>query len=255
MIATITKIEKYNDHDVIFSFDCAEIAQKALPGQFVEVRVSKTNDPFRRRPFSVFDTCGDVIKLLVRVVGRGTKIMSGWNAGDSTDILGPLGNSFSIDEQGSELILVSGGSGLAPINFLVQKLAHTDRKVHLLYLYSQAREAELAAHLAPSERLSVTLSHDKTGATIAPLLQEIISNAKGASMIYTCGPESMMKIVVETSAANNIPVKLSMEAAMGCGIGICSCCVVPVRSKDGFTYKKACADGPIFSGEEIVFNE
>ncbi|MCL2492781.1 MAG: FAD-binding oxidoreductase [Clostridiales bacterium] len=250
MIATITNIEQLNDRDFIFAFDCAEIALNVAPGQFVEVGVSKAYDPFLRRPFSVYSTDGTVIKLLVRVVGRGTKVMSAWRVGDSVDILGPFGNLFTWRPEDTDLILVGGGVGFAPINFLLDRLAQTDKKVHLLF--SPKRESELIAHLEAGKNLSVTVAENR--AEIGPLLQKMISGVGGAAL-YACGPYGMMKLVAGLGAENHAPTWLSMEAAMGCGFGICGGCIVPVKDGEDFAYKKACNDGPIFSGEEILFDE
>jgi len=250
MITTITHIEQLNDRDYIFDFDCAEIALGVAPGQFVEVSVSKAYDPFLRRPFSVYDTDGATLKLLVRVVGRGTKIMSEWHVGDSTDILGPFGNSFTWNREDKDLILVGGGVGYAPINFLLNRLAQTDKRIHLLF--SPRRESEIIAHLEPDKNLFVTVAENRT--EIGPLLQKIISDMDGATL-YACGPCGMMKLVADLGAESHSPAQLSMEAAMGCGFGVCGGCIVPVRDGEDFVYKKVCNDGPIFSGEEILFDE
>jgi len=251
MIATITGIMQLNDHDFIFNFECREIAKTARPGQFVEVKVSEGYDPFLRRPFSVYDVDGDTVKLLIRVVGAGTSIMSAWRVGDTVDLLGPLGNCFTWDPNEDNFILMGGGIGYAPLNFLLSCLRRDGKHVHLLF--SPLRESELVGHLQADDNLSVTLSNNRT--EMQPLLEKIILKTPDTACIYSCGPNGMMKLIAETGIESRIPTQVSMEAAMGCGFDICACCVIPVRDGDGFTYKKACSDGPIFSGEEVIFNE
>ena len=251
MIATITNIKRLNDRDYLYDFDCADIAQKALPGQFVEVKVSKSFDPFLRRPFSIYGAKGNTLQLLVRMVGKGTKLMSEWRVGDQTDILGPLGNTYAWTDEDAELIVVGGGIGFAPINYLIEQLLQDGKKVHLLF--SPKRESELIEHLVPGDNLKISVAGNRT--EIKALLDEIISGAPEAKSIFCCGPDGLMKLVAETGIAGNIPTQLSMEAMMGCGINICGGCIIPVKDGDDFTYKKVCADGPVFSGEEVIFDE
>ena len=100
-----------------------EIVRAAQPGQFVHARVAPVMDPLLRRPFSihrVYPERGE-LELLYRVVGRGTELMSRMTAGDSLDLMGPLGNGFHLDNSFNHALIVAGGMGSAPVFFLIDE--------------------------------------------------------------------------------------------------------------------------------------
>jgi dihydroorotate dehydrogenase electron transfer subunit len=118
-----------------------DIAEVAQPGQFVMVRCGEGYDPLLRRPFSIHQVAnGGQIALLFNIVGRGTEWLSQCREGDTIDLLGPLGNGFSLQPSSRKLLLVGGGIGIAPLVFLAEKAIGERRSITLLI---GARDASL----------------------------------------------------------------------------------------------------------------
>lgn len=253
MIAKLLKTEAFGQRDTLYLFECPEIAEKAKPGQFVEVRVSDGMEPFLRRPISIFDAEGSILKLLVRTVGKGTRLMTGWGPGKEVDIIGPLGNGFDLESAGKEPLLVGGGIGAAPLYFLAKELLKKGCNPKLLFL--PRRDAVVLNSFGNlKEELHTVFSENRK--ELPEILKITIDEAEHLNMVYTCGPNMMMKTVSEICEERNLPVQVSMEERMGCGLGICAGCAVKIKTEDGdFIYKKACQDGPVFAGKEVLFNE
>jgi len=251
MDAVLKKIQPIGKQDVLYEFYCPEIAGKALPGQFVEVKVTPGQEPFLRRPFSVFSADGNFLKLLVRTVGKGTKLMTEWIPGDIIDIIGPLGKGYSWEKEGTDFILVAGGIGVAPLNYLAEKLLAANKNVHLLF--SPKRQELLLDALPARDRMDIRFAANRS--EVADLLEEMLKALDKVDGVFTCGPNGFMKAVVDTASKYRIPVQVSMEEQMACGLGICLGCAVPIKTDTGFVYKKACHDGPVFNGEEVIFND
>jgi hypothetical protein len=93
------------------------------------------------------------------------------------------------------------------------------------------------------------------------LPQSSVLNPQSSPILYTCGPEPMMKRVADIAASRSLACQIAVERAMACGMGTCqSCCIrvrkpvdqVPLKGKD-WAYRLACTDGPIFAGEQLLW--
>lgn len=250
MLATLLEQRPVTDRDTLYVFDCPELARKAQPGQFVELKLTDSAEPFLRRPISIFDSDGQrTFTLLVRTVGRGTEYMTRWTAGTEVDVLGPLGKGFFWEKDCESCIIVGGGIGLAPLNYLARTLVREGKRVRLLF--SPKRDAQLLESLPEKENLEIFCAENRAG--VCPALEDLRKEA--ADCIFCCGPEGMLETVGEYAVANNIPCQLSMERRMGCGFGICVGCAIAIRTENGVVYKKVCKDGPVFRAEEVSFHE
>jgi len=231
--------------------ECPEIASTAQPGQFVMVRCGE--DSVLRRPLSIHQLIDTTkLALLFTVVGKGTRWLSQGKAGDNIDLLGPLGNGYSIHPTSHNLLLVAGGIGIAPLCFLAQEALNQGRSVTLLL------GAPNATHLYPRQLLSpeaelVIATEDGTEGKkgmITELLPHFIDRA---DQIFACGPTSMYR----TMAAQNQQllearsVQVSLEVRMGCGRGVCYGCTL--KTKSGL--KQVCQDGPVFDLRDILWDE
>ena len=250
MLATLLEQRPVTERDTLYVFDCPELAQRAKPGQFVELKLTDSAEPFLRRPISIFDSDGErTFTLLVRTVGRGTEYMTRWTAGTEVDVLGPLGNGFFWDKNWNNCVIVGGGIGLAPLNYLARTLTREGKKVRLLF--SPKRDIQLLESLPEQENYDVFYSENRSG--VCPALEKMLMEP--ADCVFCCGPEGMLEAVGEYAVAHNIPCQLSVERRMGCGFGICVGCAIAIRTENGVVYKKVCKDGPVFRAEEVSFHE
>lgn len=222
------------------------IAQRAGPGQFCNIKVSESDFPLLRRPFSICDVEGDSVYFLFDIHGEGTKILSEKKPGDEIDILGPLGNGFDSSGNFEYAVIVAGGLGAAPFPFLTKMLK--EKKVITLV---GARNSGLII-TERLENIFVATDDGSSGykGTAVDLLKKILADEKITSFrIFACGPNAMLKALQKFSIGNNYDSQLSIECAMACGFGICMGC--PVETSDGEGYKLVCKDGPVFNATEI----
>ncbi len=225
----------------------------ALPGQFAQVAVNSTHDPLLRRPLSVHDCTGDETVLLYRVSGRGTGILSEKQSGTVIDLLGPLGNGFPVTDA-PDAVLVAGGMGIAPLHFLARMLVDKGKKVRLYIGAKTSEELYIPASLKElAFSLNIATDDGSTGyhGFVTGLLASDLTDGK--TVVYTCGPLPMMREVTRLARVHDHEAYASLEAGMACGVGACQGCVVAVRGEPG--YKRVCADGPVFRGEEVFFSE
>lgn len=233
------------------------ISENALPGQFVNVRISEETTPLLRRPFSVYncDPQKEIIEILFDVVGEGTALLSKKEVNQELDVLGPLGHGFDIPSDKKMAILVGGGIGIAPLLFLARQLKG---KIPVVYVIIGARDKKCLIDRRAFEEIGVQIlvctdngSAGKKGLApdfIPPILDEAKEVAR-AAVVYACGPRPMLKVCAEIAQQYNVPCQVSMEERMACGIGACMGCVV--KTKAG--YKKVCEDGPVFEANEIAW--
>ena len=225
------------------TLDAPELAQNSRAGQFVQVKIA---DEFTlRRPLGIAGTRNGLITIFYRAVGRGTEILSGKKSGEMLNILGALGNGFSIPN--GKILLVGGGMGLAPLlcaaeNFNSDVLIGGRNYNEVTFWINEFKPL--------AENFFITTddgSLGKKGFAI-DLLPEIIGDY---SAIYTCGPEIMMRGVAKFALNKNLPCEVSFEKRMACGLGACLSC--SIDTVDG--RKKVCKDGPVFDAKEVFYRE
>jgi dihydroorotate dehydrogenase electron transfer subunit len=256
-----TKIVSNNriapDH-YIMEVASAHLARNSSPGQFVSVRVQeRTTDPLLRIPLGVHSIGKSRIKLLYKVVGSGTSLLSSKKKGDTLDILGPLGNGFDpgpvLKNRDVLAVMVAGGHGVAPLYALAETLKKKGRKTEIFIGACEKK------HLVCVERfrklgtkIHVATERGKCGykGYVTDLLKEHLKRftAQGSRlMIFACGPRPMLAALNRVIEGTGIPAQVSLDAYMACGIGACVGCAV--RTLDG--YKMVCKDGPVFDINEI----
>lgn len=237
-----------------------DIAQNAKAGQFVHVKCSDYHDPLLRRPISVSEVNLDKgeIYLIYQVRGRGTKWMSKQGKGAKIDIIGPLGNTFEslMPSPVNDIWLVGGGIGIFPLQLFAQQ--HTNKKNITSIL--GFRDIEFKPLWQPFTEYSNELiisTEDGSFGNKGFVTESVLSMLKirKPHIIITCGPIEMLKAIVNISKANEIPCLVSLEERMGCGIGACLVCSCKIKSDTDWHYRRVCADGPVFWGHEVIFNE
>ncbi|HSW36493.1 MAG TPA: dihydroorotate dehydrogenase electron transfer subunit [Candidatus Limnocylindrales bacterium] len=224
----------------------------AVPGQFLQVRISETNDPLLRRPLSVHDCHENSFSLLYRIAGRGTAMLAQKKTGDNLNILGPLGKGFPHTTLPTAL-LVAGGIGVAPLFYLARCLAEKGKKVVFLFGARQAealyRRRELAEIVS---ELHLATDNGSTGlhGPVTELL-ESFWEYQVKFEIYACGPALMLQEISRLAAGHDRDVHVSLETQLACGVGACLGCVVADRTQPG-KYFRVCSEGPVFNSK-VVF--
>jgi len=253
-VATLTRREEVAPGHYLLYTDCAEIAAKAEPGQFVHLRVGDGTDPLLRRPFSVTlaqPSTGEV-QLLVRAVGRGTEIIATHEEGTRYDLLGPLGNGWAPPEGGANVLLVAGGVGVAPLIFLADRLRTAQPRPYVRALFGGATQdalvcwTEFASRCEEFTAVTEDGSAGQQGLVTDMLAPEI--ERDHPEMVYACGPDAMLAVVARICAEAGVACQLSMEQWMGCGVGACLGCAVPAA---GGGYVRVCTEGPVFRADQI----
>lgn len=225
-----------------------KISQNIKPGQFCNIKVSDTDFPLLRRPFSICEAEGDCVSFLFNIHGIGTKILSGKREGNEIDILGPLGNGFNISGNYDQAVIVAGGLGSAPFPYLINSLDSS--KEVLSYVGAQTK-----TDLVTYKLKSVSISTDDGTAGFKGNVIELLEKQKRLFVknvkLFGCGPTPMLKALQKFSAENNYECEISTECAMACGFGICQGC--PIESTANInSYKLVCKDGPVFNSRDIV---
>ncbi len=239
--------QKIAENTFLLKVNAEEYIPYVKPGQFFNIKVNNNSYPLLRRPFSISDVEGDSILFMYKVVGEGTRILANKVVGDQINILGPLGNQFSINESSNHVILIGGGIGIAPFPYLIKQLPNS---VKYSVLFGVRTEKEVHSYGLKNILYS---SDDGTvgikGNTIELLDIHLKQIAEKDVKIFACGPNPMLKALQEYTNNKNIECEVSMESAMACGFGICQGC--PIENKDN-NYKLICKDGPVFNIRDIM---
>ncbi len=253
-------------------FACPEVARRAVPGQFLMLRLSGCNDPLIGRPLALYDVVADDsgtpwgIDLVYLAKGKFTSRLAECGPGTQLVAWGPLGNGFA-PQPCNTLIMVAGGIGQTPfVAFGQESLGRRRygdpvrqpglaRRVLLCY---GARSADYLAGIEDFERNGIEIriatedgSRGHHG-LVTHLLERTLNETSEDRRIVCCGPEPMMEAVAHLAHHTKIPCQVSLETPMACGIGICFTCVAKVRDAAGnWDYKRTCVEGPVFDAATI----
>ncbi len=249
VISTVRKVRTYGKA-VLLSLDAPGVATTAVPGQFVHVLCGRDSPRVLRRPFSIFSVGTGEILVLVKVAGGGTSWLAERAVGDRVDLIGPLGRGFVVGEE-THPALVAGGVGIAPLYFLAERLLERGVKPSLFWGLDSGKEfGDLPSLLG--ERFSVCMCSRDGSLGERGTVVEVLTRQAGPEpdAIYACGPRDMFKSMAEEMGKASLPFQVSLEERMGCGVGACQGCAVPLKSA-GKVYSRVCKDGPVFRFQEI----
>jgi dihydroorotate dehydrogenase electron transfer subunit len=250
------------DYNVI-TLAAPEIAAATVPGQFVMVKLGRGSTPLLRRPFSVFEVLREDgraagLTLLSKRIGVTTQMLFDAVEGDVVSCLGPLGRPFNAVAPPAQAWMVAGGVGLAPFATLAEVLRARGTSVSLFYGARTGRELfYLDWFRARGVRLVLATEDGSVGdrGRVTVPLERELSVAGADIMIYACGPEPMLEAVAHLAGRYGRPSEVSVERVMGCGLGGCYSCVIPVRNgSGGHHYVRSCLAGPVFDGADIVWD-
>ncbi|PFA68983.1 dihydroorotate dehydrogenase electron transfer subunit [Bacillus sp. AFS015802] len=222
------------------------VSEIKAPGQFVHVKVGTGIDPLLRRPISIasHDHEKNTMTLIYRAEGKGTRLLSQMENSEKVDVLGPLGNGFSVEDGRKTALLVGGGIGVPPLYGLSKKLVANGWKVtHILGFQNEAVSfyGNKFRELGDTYIATVDGSLGTKG-----FVTDVIREEKPVfDVFYSCGPTPMLKAL--ESQLGDKRGFISLEERMGCGIGACFACVCHKQDDPhGSDYVKVCSDGPVF---------
>lgn len=247
--APVEKTIELDNHIYLLKILCPKIASAINPGEFLNIRVSKTMYPLLRRPFSVCDVEGDFIYIMFNVFGEGTKLLSRKHKGDLIDIIGPLGHGFNLGGDYETAVIVGGGLGVAPFPYFTRKIG-SQKKV-ITFIGGKTHK-DVITYGMKNVLVSTDDGSMGTKGTVVDLLNKNIDSIKSKkAKMFACGPTAMLKSVITFCEKNDIECEMSTECAMACGFGICQGC--PVESTEHpEKYLLVCKDGPVFNTKDVV---
>jgi dihydroorotate dehydrogenase electron transfer subunit len=253
---TVQIISNERDTDLYFRVvvRAPQIAPLAQPGQFAHVRILPLKHALLRRPFSIFQVFGDTLSILYKTIGQGTEVLSRMRPREELSMIGPIGHGFTVPQPGREMpLLVAGGYGMAALYLLAQRSPQKGiafvggrRRVDILC------EEEFRALGWEVRVTTEDGSHGEKGLVTHALAAELRQRTPGRKL-FACGPTPMLKAVAQLAAEFDLPAELSLDEHMGCGIGVCLTCVVPIKTNDGWEYQRTCTEGPVFDSRQVAW--
>lgn len=252
-MARIIEKTNLNENTIKFVVKAPAIAKKALPGQFIILRLDEKGE---RVPFTISSTDDENVTIIVQIVGGTTMRMSALKAGDGfLDFVGPLGKPTELDYlKGKNVCVVGGGLGTAIAYPQAKYLHEIGANVDVIMGFKNKDIIILEDELKTcSDNLYITTDDGSYGRQgfVTQVLEDLIKEGKKYDHVLTIGPAIMMKNVVNVTKPNDIATTVSMNSIMVDGTGMCGCCRLTV----GGEMKFACVDGPDFDGFLVDFDE
>ena len=263
IVAEVLDNRRTGDYHVI-SLTAPGIAELAKPGHFVTLAMGgEESSMVLRRAFAIHQITsrgvyGGTLDIAVSVQGRGTKWLAERRRHDVVNLVGPLGQPFSLPKQGVSCVLVGGGYGSAPLFMLAQALRERGCRVDLVV--GASTESKLFGVLE-LKRLasSLTITTDDGSSGVPGRVTDVLAEAldrAGADVVYACGPMPMLAAVARIATSRRVFSQCAVEEAMACGIGVCMTCVLPVIGDDGVTRMvRSCVEGPVFRGDRVRWRD
>jgi dihydroorotate dehydrogenase electron transfer subunit len=226
------------------------------PGTFIHLLPPGPGRFFMRRPFSVLDCDESTVSLLIVEKGAGTAYLRSMPEGAAVDFIGPLGNSFP-RLPGKRILAIGGGVGLAPL-YLYRSALDASKRGEYRLLYGARTKEDLFIERFDWRFTGVGYatddgSHGFAGSVVDLAAREMETSSYDA--IFSCGPMPMIAAADRLAKRKAVRHYVSLENRMGCGMGACRSCVVPVREAGVEKYRTVCHDGPVFDANDLVWEK
>ncbi len=272
--ALVLEQEHWPGDQFVLRLQAPACAADACPGQFVHLTV----DPLLplRRPLSIQRAAPEEgwIELLYKRVGRGTALLARRQPGERLSLLGPIGRPFVVKRR--RPLLLGGGVGMPPMICLADSLQQCDVEPLALlasevpFPFDPVQSRLPAKGLDENNRAAHPLM-ERWGipsrlASRVPMpgvfrgyvtevartwLESLERDARAEVELFACGPHPMLEAVVALAGEFDLPVQVSLEEFMACGVGGCAGCVVEVQTETGPSMQRVCVDGPVFDGYKV----
>ncbi|SDX07489.1 dihydroorotate dehydrogenase electron transfer subunit [Roseicitreum antarcticum] len=231
--------------------DCA-------PGQFFQLLCPGTADdqPFLRRPMSIFDfdAATGSLRFLYKVTGAGTRGLATLRPGDRLNVLGPLGQGFSMQDDWQRLMLVARGVGLATLAPLARMAQAHGRQLTAI-CSARAPEFVMSVDHFRECGAEVIVVTDTDGSSSPDAMRALIEARiahDGVDAFYTCGSARLARMLQDIGAEYDIPGEIAVEQQMACGLGMCQACVRPFHEGGKIVHRRVCREGPVFQLKGVV---
>ena len=251
--AAVLNIEEIGKDIFSLVLQTRQIAQEAVPGQFVSV-YSNDRSRLLPRPISICEADGEsgCLRLVFRIAGEGTREFSRLEPGDRVDLVGPLGNGFPAERaEGKRVWLVGGGIGIPPMIQLDHVLEEMGAAASVTAVLGYRDEQFLLDDFTSE---CVIATEDGSAGTKGNVLDAVRERGLKADVIYVCGPTPMLRALKAYALQEGIECWLSLEEKMACGIGACLSCVCRSTEMDEHSQvnnKRICTEGPVFLSTDI----
>ncbi len=227
-----------------------EITAEAKPGQFVNI-YPNDKSTLLPRPISICDTDGDLLSLVIAVVGSGTAEFSDYKVSQEIRLSSALGNGFDLDAIGDkkDIAVVGGGVGIPPMLMLAKVLSEKYNVTAFLGYRSEVFLTEEFEKYCQE----VHIATDSGEAGFKGNVVQLIKEKDDFEYFLSCGPKPMLKALTEHTCEKGIPLQVSLEERMGCGYGACVGCVCKIKDNQTAVHKRVCTEGPVFMGSEVIW--
>ena len=252
-------------------------AQATRPGQFAMVRLLEHSDVLLRRPMSIYDVVPrasegqqpaagaspEIIRLLYKIVGRGTRLMAALKPGDQVELLAPLGHGFfeeeylSVAQAAEEVLHVAGGIGIAALLLPARQIAQSG--LHQRLFFGGRTQDDLVgtedfeSYVEEMALATEDGSRGHRGYVTGPLETYLADRPNSKFLLMACGPWAMLRATVDLAQRYQQPCLISMENRMGCGLGVCLGCSIRVEGTGHAAYERVCTEGPVFRAEKVIW--
>lgn len=258
--ASVLRNEWVNDEYKHMRIYIGPIAAQVKPGQFFNLRCPHTaqDSPFFRRPMSVWSADAEqgCIDFLYKIVGAGTRALATLRPQDRLEVLGPLGNGFTLHPHYRHILVVGRGVGLATLAPLAEYAAA--RGIRVTALLSARDAAHLLSQQRFSESGATTIGVlDSDGSSAIEQVEQRIRTLHrqcAIDAVYTCGSARLLRLLQRLADDLHFTGEAALEQQMACGLGMCYCCVRQMRgpADQEPISKRVCYDGPVFPLEQVV---
>ena len=262
----VVRNKKIRSHYFILEIYCPPIANQIKPGQFVMLRVSDDASPLLRRPFSVYKSYPlshpekrkrGYLFILYKKIGKGTQKMTTLSNGQKVNLIGPLGNGFTLPPlpSSANCILIGGGVGIVSLYPLAEALK--DGKLSVLIGGKTRNDILGVEDFRKLNSTIFTATEDGSLGVQGTVVDLFISKTRKfreneGCYVYACGPVPMLKALAGTIKSKKFICQISLEARMGCGFGACWGCVVRMKNPKKL-YQRVCQEGPVFRIEDVAW--
>ena len=245
----LIKTEQAIAGNYILHFQSPQTIPPIHPGNFAELLIPDASDVFLRRPFSFLDVDyqKQQFSFYIKAIGKGTDKLGHLPPGSQLNIIYPLGNAYTIDDSLKKVLIVGGGSGIAPFILLGRELRAKNIEVAFLLGGRTKNDILLTERFSEFGEVKITTEDGSRGEKGLVTQHSIFDTIDRFDKIYTCGPNPMMKAVGQLAEARNIPCEASLENTMACGFGVCLCCITPTQNGN----QRVCVEGPVFNTKQL----